>query len=85
MYSIVFSDLAKKQLFKLPRDLQKRIIAAIERIRIRPESYITKLVGDNGYKFRVGDYRIILDVDKNKLILFVLKVGHRKNVYDFDA
>ena len=85
MYSIIFSDLAKKQFFKLPRDLQKRIIAAIERIRIRPESYITKLVGDNGYKFRVGDYRIILDVDKNKLILFVLKVGHRKNVYDFDA
>ena len=83
MYSITFSDLAKKQLFKLPRDLQKRIIAAIERIRIRPESYITKLVGDNGYKFRVGDYRIILDVDKNKLILYILKIGHRKNVYDY--
>jgi len=82
MYDIIFSDKAKRQLDKLERPIQERIIKALERIRIRPESYITKLVGDPGYKFRVGDYRLILDVDKGILQILVIKVGHRKNVYD---
>ena len=82
MYEIVFSDLAKKQFLKLPKDIQDRIISALERIRVRPESYITKLVDDTGYKFRVGDYRVIMDIQKDNLILVILKVGHRKNIYD---
>ena len=82
LYEIVFSQKAKKQLFKLERSIQERIISALERIRIRPESYITKLVGDPGYKLRVGDYRLIMDVDKGKLIVLVIKIGHRKNIYE---
>jgi len=82
LYEIVFSQKAKKQLFKLERSIQERIISALERIRIRPESYITKLVGDPGYKLRVGDYRVIMDIDKNKLLVLVIKIGHRKNIYE---
>lgn len=82
LYEIVFSQKAKKQLFKLERSIQERIISALERIRIRPESYITKLVGDPGYKLRVGDYRVIMDIDKGKLLVLVIKVGHRKNIYE---
>ena len=82
MYEIVFSQKAKKQLFKLERSIQERIISALERIRIRPESYITKLVGDPGYKLRVGDYRLIMDIDKGKLLVLVIKIGHRKNIYE---
>ncbi len=81
MYSVAFSDVAKKQLYKLPREIQERIIAALERIRIRPEAYIVKLVGIQGYKLRVGDYRVLLDIEQNTLIIFVITVGHRKNVY----
>lgn len=81
MYSIEFTDTARKQLLKLPRDVQKRVISALERIRIRPEAYVKKLVGDPGYRLRVGDYRVIMDIEHNKLIILVLKVGHRKNVY----
>ena len=73
---------AKKQLIKLERNIQERIISALEKIRIRPESFITKLVGDQGYKLRVGDYRVIMDIDKNSLIILVIKVGHRKNIYN---
>jgi mRNA interferase RelE/StbE len=43
---------------------------------------VTKLVGDPGYKLRVGDYRIIMDIENNKLKILVLKVGQRKNIYD---
>ena len=81
MYEIIFSNKAKKQLFKLEINIQERIIAALERIRIRPESYIEKLVGDPGYKLRVGDYRVIMDIDNNDLLVLVIKVGHRRNIY----
>ena len=81
MYEIIFSNKAKKQLFKLEKSIQKRIITALERIRIRPESYITKIVGDPGYKLRVGDYRVIMDIDNNNLLILVIKVGHRRDIY----
>ena len=81
MYEILLSETALKQLKKLEKDIQERIISTLERIRIRPEAHITKLVGDPGYKLRAGDYRIILDVDKNKLLILVIKIGHRKRVY----
>jgi mRNA interferase RelE/StbE len=57
-YEIIFSDKAFKQLKKLEKRIQERIIATLERIRIRPESYVTKLVGDPGFKLRVGAYRV---------------------------
>ena len=80
-YEIIFSDKAFKQLKKLEKKIQVRIIATLERIRIRPESYISKLVGDQGFKLRVGDYRVIIDIDKGKLIILVIKIGHRKKIY----
>ncbi|MDG6224624.1 MAG: type II toxin-antitoxin system RelE/ParE family toxin [Candidatus Thermoplasmatota archaeon] len=81
-YQIIFSDRAFKQLKKLDRNTQERIISSLERIRIRPEHFITKLVGDPGYKLRVGDHRIILDLDNHMLLILIIKVGHRKNIYD---
>lgn len=81
MYKIILTPRAEKQLKKLPKDVQIRVVGALKRIRIRPEAYLTKLVGDPAYKFRVGDYRLFIDIIQNKLILLVLKVGHRRNVY----
>jgi mRNA interferase RelE/StbE len=81
-YDIIFSDKALRQLKKMEKNVQERIIAVLERIRIRPEAYVTKLSGDPGYKIRVGDYRVIMDIDNKKLHILVLKIGHRKNVYD---
>jgi len=81
LYEIIFSRKAKKQLFKLERTIQERIIFALERIRIRPEDYLTKLVGDPGYKLRIGDYRVIMDIDKTNLLILVIKIGHRKDIY----
>jgi mRNA interferase RelE/StbE len=81
LYEIIFSNKSKKQLLKLENNIQIRIIATLERIRIRPESYITKLVGDPGYKLRVGEYRVIMDIDNNNLHILIIKVGHRKEIY----
>ncbi|MEK6937244.1 MAG: type II toxin-antitoxin system RelE/ParE family toxin [Nanoarchaeota archaeon] len=83
MYELIYSSKALKSLEKLEKSVQERILSALERLRIRPESYdIKKLVGVNGYRFRAGDYRIIFDLDKEKLIIFVIKIGHRKNIYE---
>jgi len=76
-YEIIFTNTSRKQFKKLEKDIQERIIKALERIRIRPEAHIKKLVGDPG----VGEYRIILDIEKEKLIILVIKIGHRKNIY----
>jgi len=81
-YHVIFSDLALKQLRKLDRETGQRIISTLERIRIRPDAYVKKLVGDEGYRLRVGNYRVILDLDKEKLIILVLTIGQRRNVYD---
>lgn len=81
MYSIIYSKKAEKQLGKLDKEIRSRIIRSLEKLRIRPEAYIERLAGDPGYKFRVGNYRVIMDVDSGKLIILVIKVGYRKNVY----
>ena len=80
-YEIFFTDKALKQLKKFEKKDQERIIKSLERIRIRPEAYVTKLIDDPGYRLRVGDYRIILDIEREKLIILVLMVSHRKNIY----
>ena len=81
MYEIIFSDKAKIQLKKLSKDTQNRIVIILERIKIRPGAYIKKLVGIPYYGLRAGDYRIILDIIKDKLVIFVIEIGHRKNIY----
>ena len=81
-YMIIYSDKAYRQFKKLERNVQERIKAALERVRIRPEVYVSKLIGDPGYKLRVGDYRVIMDIDNKNLIILVLKAGHRRNIYD---
>lgn len=81
MYEIIFHNIAKKQLSKLPIQVQNRIISTLERIKIRPHSYVKSLSGSPNFRLRVGDYRIILRINNNQLIILVLELGHRKNVY----
>ena len=83
MYEIVITKNAEAQLKKLNKPVQERIISVLERIRIRPESFVEKLVGETSFKLRVGDYRVILDIN-NKLIILVLKMGHRRNIENSD-
>lgn len=80
-YDITFSDFADKQLSKLPLNTQNRIVTTLKRCRIRPYSHVKKLVGSKYFRLRVGDYRVIMDIMDNKLIIHVIEVGHRKNIY----
>ncbi len=82
MYTIVFNPRAENQLKKLDKISQERILSVLDRIKIRPFSHdIKKLQGTNYYRARVGDYRLILDIKQNILIIVVIEIGHRKNIY----
>mgnify|MGYP001610442110 CR=1 FL=1 len=81
MYNIIFSQKAERFLDKLNDSDRERIVRALERIRIRPESFLEKLVGEEGYKFKVGNYRLFIDLNQNSLLIMVIKIGYRKNVY----
>lgn len=80
-YEIIFSDKAFKQLKKLEQETQERIIKVLERIRLRPEKFVTKLVGDPGFRLRIGEYRVIVDIDKDRLLILVIKIGDSCRIY----
>jgi mRNA interferase RelE/StbE len=82
MYDVRFSDKALNQLEKLEKQLQERILKSLERLRIRPYDHVKRLIGINYFSFRVGNYRLILDIQKDKLIIMVIAIGPRKNIYD---
>lgn len=81
MYEIIFSPKSLRFLNKLPIEIQKRIVGGLERARIRPHSHLIRLVGTNGYKMRIGDYRILADINQGRLEILIIKIGHRRNVY----
>ncbi len=81
MYSLNYSDHVVKQLKKLPNNVQNRIISTLERCKVRPHYHVKKLVGNPYYRLRVGDYRVIIDIQDGKLIILVIEVGHRRNIY----
>lgn len=82
MYDVIFSDSARKQINNLEQPAQEKIIAVLERARIRPEAFLVKLVGEEGYKLRAGDYRVIVDLEHSQMRILVIKIGHRKNIYE---
>ncbi len=81
-YRIEFSARAKRQGDKLPQAIQRRIIKAVQRLASDPfPRGVRKLTGSDYYRLRVGDYRIIYEVHKDKLVILVIRIGHRKDVY----
>ena len=81
-YRIVWSIQASKQLERLDRSVAKRIHEKVGQLYQNPERYVEKLVRYPYYRLRVGDYMVILDIQNEMIRIFILKVGHRSNVYE---
>ncbi|EKE13782.1 MAG: addiction module antitoxin [uncultured bacterium] len=83
MFFYVFKDQALKNLRKLPKDIQKRIINKLDYFVNSeiPLSFAENLINFEigQYRFRVGDYRIIFDLEGERLT--ILTVGHRREIY----
>lgn len=81
-YEIILKNPAKKFIRRLDDNIKKRIIKKIKSIREYPYSGIRLGGNFKGlWKLREGDYRIIYQIEKNKLIIYVVNIGHRKNIY----
>lgn len=82
-YTIEFSSAAVRQLRKLDRRAQRRVQAAVELLAQEPRpAGAKKLVGGDGeWRVRTGDYRIVYEIDDGVLLVLVLAVGHRREIY----
>lgn len=82
MYSIKFSKTASKNFKKLDRTIQKLALKALERLKKNPKIGIPLTGNLKGYwKLRFSRYRIIYQLEKEKLIIIVFDIGHRKDIY----
>ena len=83
MYKVVITRTAEKQLKQIPRLHQTRLVAVIQSFEIEPRPFgCKKLSGtDSTYRVRVGDYRVIYEIDGKEVTVTVLKIGHRREIY----
>ena len=84
MHSIEYTREARKVLAKMPRDVRELVVSKIEGLARDPfgAANVKQLVGRPGYRLRVGDWRVIYDVESERLLVRVLKVGPRGEIYE---
>ena len=82
MYEITFDKKALDFLNKLEYKIKKRIFEKIISTKEKPFRYFQKLTHRDGYKLRVGSYRVIADIDKNSDKIKIRLIMHRKNIYE---
>ena len=80
-FQMIWSESAARQLAKLDRGVSKRILSRVQDLETDPPRSLRKLVGVPYYRLRVGDYGVIVEVTQGKLLVLVLKVGHRSQIY----
>lgn len=80
-FRIEFSNLAAHKFRKMEQQVRRRIAARLSMVAGDPAHYLIKLRSIDAYKLRAGDYRVILDVDWEEQVLYVLTLGHRSTVY----
>ena len=81
-YEILFKESVWKDLRKVPKGQLKKMMARIEKLAndARPLG-CEKLTSEELYRIRQGDYRIVYSIQDKELTIWVIKVGHRKDVY----
>ncbi|MDY5123937.1 MAG: type II toxin-antitoxin system RelE/ParE family toxin [Treponema sp.] len=84
--TVIFADKARKEFLKLDKPIQKQIQTFIVKLQglEDPRSSGKALVGNlaGRWHYRVGDYRLVCEIDDEKIIITILRIGHRKNIYD---
>ena len=84
MYSVIYTEAARKDLKKLSHEAAQRVYSAVKKIRDEPYSHIKKLKASPTtpfYSLRVGEYRVVMTIENQQLIIFVIEIGHRSTIY----
>jgi mRNA interferase RelE/StbE len=82
-HRIDFTPAARRQFRKLAPETRKRLAAVIDNLAIEPRPKgAAKLTGlQHAYRLRHGDYRILYEIDEDRLLVLVIRIGHRREVY----
>lgn len=81
MYELAIDEEAMDFLEKQAKPVRERIFKKILSSKEDPHHFFERLEGRRDYKLRVGDYRVIADIDDNKEQIQITIIGHRKNIY----
>ena len=81
-YKILFKQSVARDLRSIPKKDVQRILQRIENLTDEPRPVgVEKLSGDEKYRIRQGNYRILYAIDDDVITVTIVKVGHRRNVY----
>ena len=82
MYRIILRPSAARQARRLPRRDYERIAKAIDTLAEDPRPHgIEKLQGASLWRLRIGDYRVIYAIDDEQMLITVVRIGHRREIY----
>ena len=81
-FKVIWSPKSDKQIRRIEKKTRKRIYDKVASIRNNPYVFTKRLFGINLYSLRVGDYKVIMNIRKNIMTIFVVKVCYRKEVYE---
>ncbi len=82
MFQIELTETAKSFLRKLQKKDAEIILNKIYSIRDNPYRFLKRLQGEKLWRLRIGDYRAKIDIVISMNKIFVVRIGHRKNIYD---
>ena len=81
-YSVKWNPKPYKFLEKLPKDISLRVVVKLDEVAKDPFRYLEHYEGADVYKLRIGDYRMLIDVDFSNKILKIRVFDHRSRVYE---
>lgn len=82
MYSLLFTSAAARQIRKLEPNVRTRVLAAIEKLAVAPRpTGAIKLVGEPAWRIRVGNYRVIYEIEDTELTVTVIRAVHSREAY----
>ena len=83
-YRVVLTSSAERELKKLPADLVARIVPRLESLASNPRPAGCRKLqgGDREWRIRVGDYRVVYTIDDRRLLVEVVRIRHRREVYE---
>ena len=82
-YDVEYTRDALRQFASLPVDMQEKVAKKLARLAEEPTkaANVKALKGEEGYRLRVGDYRVVYYLEHKKLLVVVVRVAHRREVY----
>ncbi len=81
IWQVIWSEKSVKQLEKINKKDSQRIFERIQDYIKDPFSSVSRLTNSPFFRLRVNNYRVVLDLQQNKMIIFVIEVDHRRKIY----